>query len=474
MLFDVFISHASEDKDAIARPLAEKLRERRLEVWYDEFTLKVGDGLRRSIDRGLAQSRYGIVILSPAFFNKHWSQWELDGLVARQNAGDNDLILPVWHDVSRDDVLAFSPPLADKLATSTAAGLDSVVKALLDVIQPEGSTLTIARDHLIDRGWNPPVISDDWWLDVAAFAESNELEGGWQEPMGWGRWGFPLPLASRDPDQRGWRMARAAMQMRWQEDADDLPITQLTHPERVLEFIDSHPDLAEVCAEHIHYMVSYAPQMTIRGMGGQFESAIDDYYLASIERSAAIAKTNENFGTALTTNGEPPRCDEDFALRDPNFGFYDPASLTCMFVQGSGVANGPPVRYYPYTDYAAWLLSDASNWLPTDTRAILSAGMAAWGVWPWEEGDRPAEQFGFEPSTSTGSLIEELRKRKSFSTMKIRPEVMDDVVERMEFSAALLGLPESGNELAERVLSPDFLNPYFDERRKRQDRRRRR
>lgn len=88
MLYDVFISHASEDKDEFVHPLAELLREQHLEVWYDEFSLNVGDSLRRSIDRGLSQSRYGIVVLSPSFFRKQWSQWELDGLVARQNSGD--------------------------------------------------------------------------------------------------------------------------------------------------------------------------------------------------------------------------------------------------------------------------------------------------------------------------------------------------------------------------------------------------
>ena len=69
---DVFISHAWEDKDAIARPLAEELRRRGFDVWYDEFSLKMGDSLRGSIDYGLANSRFGLVILSKNFFAKHW------------------------------------------------------------------------------------------------------------------------------------------------------------------------------------------------------------------------------------------------------------------------------------------------------------------------------------------------------------------------------------------------------------------
>ena len=130
MDWDVFISHAWEDKEDVARPLAEALRRKGLRVWYDEFTLTLGDSLRRSIDRGLAQSRYGVVILSPHFFAKEWPQKELDGLVARE-VSSGKIILPVWHNVTWEDVRRFSPTLADKLAVSTAKGLDAVVEEIL-------------------------------------------------------------------------------------------------------------------------------------------------------------------------------------------------------------------------------------------------------------------------------------------------------------------------------------------------------
>lgn len=96
---DVFISHASEDKDVIARPIAEELLRRGRSVWFDEFELTLGDSLRRSIDRGLAESRFGLVILSPSFFAKQWPQRELDGLTTREIAGSTKVILPVWHEV---------------------------------------------------------------------------------------------------------------------------------------------------------------------------------------------------------------------------------------------------------------------------------------------------------------------------------------------------------------------------------------
>ena len=109
MTWDIFICHASEDKDAIARPLADKLTQAGLKVWYDEFTLTLGDNLRRTIDDGLANSRYGAVILSPDFFAKKWPQRELDGLTAREIDGEKKVVLPIWHKVTREYITRFSP-----------------------------------------------------------------------------------------------------------------------------------------------------------------------------------------------------------------------------------------------------------------------------------------------------------------------------------------------------------------------------
>ena len=116
---DAFISHATEDKDDLVRPLAEALQAAGFDIWYDEFSLTVGDSLRKSIDIGLANSRFGIVVLSPDFFAKKWTEYELNGLVAKEMEGGK-VILPIWHKVSKDQVLGFSPPLADKLALNTA------------------------------------------------------------------------------------------------------------------------------------------------------------------------------------------------------------------------------------------------------------------------------------------------------------------------------------------------------------------
>lgn len=116
--YDVFISHASEDKDSIVRSLADELVSRGLKVWYDEFTLRIGDSLRQKIDAGLARSRVGLVVLSPAFVDKGWTNYELDGIVTRTISGEQ-ILLPIWHNITKQEVIDFSPSLADKVARST-------------------------------------------------------------------------------------------------------------------------------------------------------------------------------------------------------------------------------------------------------------------------------------------------------------------------------------------------------------------
>lgn len=133
--FDVFISHASEDKDEVVRPLAHELQNAGLKVWYDEFELKIGDSLRRKIDKGLATSKFGVVVLSKDFLGKGWTNYELDGLVTRATTGDQ-ILLPVWHNITKREVVDYSPSLADKLARSTATHtVEEIAKEITEVIR---------------------------------------------------------------------------------------------------------------------------------------------------------------------------------------------------------------------------------------------------------------------------------------------------------------------------------------------------
>lgn len=135
--FDVFISHASEDKDEVVRPLAYALQAGGLKVWYDEFELKIGDSLRRKIDIGLAKSRFGVIVFSKVFLTKGWTNYELDGLVTK-SVNSEQVLLPIWHNVTKKEMIEYSPSLADKLARSTSTHtVEEIAKEIVALISED-------------------------------------------------------------------------------------------------------------------------------------------------------------------------------------------------------------------------------------------------------------------------------------------------------------------------------------------------
>ena len=133
--YDFFISHAWEDKETVAKPLADALIAKGAKVWLDKYAMQVGDSLRQSIDDGLVHSRYGIVVLTEIYFKKFWTGKELNGLFAKQEEG-RKVILPVWHNVSKDTVKQYSPILADMVALKTADfTIDELAEQFIQLIQ---------------------------------------------------------------------------------------------------------------------------------------------------------------------------------------------------------------------------------------------------------------------------------------------------------------------------------------------------
>ncbi|MGW1493963.1 TIR domain-containing protein [Streptomyces sp. NPDC002402] len=136
--WDVFISYASEDKE-VARSLAEALRSRGVKVWLDELVLRIGDCLRRKIDDGLAHSTFGVVVLSKAFFAKGWAQYELDGIVTQSVAGSQRL-LPIWHEISKEEVASRSPSLVDIIARDTSThSIEKIAEEIAALIDSVGT-----------------------------------------------------------------------------------------------------------------------------------------------------------------------------------------------------------------------------------------------------------------------------------------------------------------------------------------------
>ena len=128
---DYFISHAGEDRRTCVDPLVNELRRKDRTVWYSEFEITLGDSLLRKIDEGLQNSRFGVVVLSPDFFQKPWPQAELDGLAARAAVEGRKVILPVWHRLSHADVAERSPSLAGLIGIETGRGIAEVADAII-------------------------------------------------------------------------------------------------------------------------------------------------------------------------------------------------------------------------------------------------------------------------------------------------------------------------------------------------------
>jgi hypothetical protein len=205
---DVFIAHASEDKDDVARPLAGLLTASGWDVWLDELKLTIGDSLSRRIDTALARTRFGVVVLSPAFFAKEWPQRELEGLAAREIDLGSKVILPVWHDIDHEFIVRHSPVLADRLGAVTSAGLGKVAEEISLALEnsrvdparrdsPTPAVHAVESDDTQDRAplllipitteEQAKIIAEqpDWWeyqLYAGVLVQGRvELEDKWQD-----------------------------------------------------------------------------------------------------------------------------------------------------------------------------------------------------------------------------------------------------------------------------------------------------
>lgn len=135
--YDFFICHASEDKDSFVTELVEALRNERVKVWYDELSIQIGDSIRKKIEEGISCSRHGVVVLSPHFLRKKkWTEHELDGLFAIEDPDGERKILPIWYNVTEEEVKKYSAPLAMRSAARCDEGLPKVVEKIIGILGP--------------------------------------------------------------------------------------------------------------------------------------------------------------------------------------------------------------------------------------------------------------------------------------------------------------------------------------------------
>ncbi len=444
MLHDVFICHAGEAKNDFVRPLAEALRAHHLDVWYDEFALTIGDSLREAIDRGLAASRFGVVVLSQNFFQKRWAQRELNGLVAREIAEDRQLVLPIWHGVDRDEILKYSPPLADVVAISSARGIDAVVNELLKKLRPEQSPLIVARDFLISKGLSPPIVTDESWLDLVEVKEAQlrfpDLNLG-------RRWIFPLPFPEADRGkERGLNIAWTALQMDWASDGEERNLCHLTHPERVHEFLRKWPGLFDCSRANPGVLAMYAPQLTIPG----FDDGLADVFNKLMDPTRDDAYQMPGYGgRPETTDGKAPLCGELIAWRHPTFGNYTSKELGNSFVHAH---DGHYSRYlFSSFECLAWLLSDDASWMPPRLRDTLLEGMRSRTYW-----------WSTDIMDSTNALSNALLHRTR-SKFRFTREVRSSIVALFAAAFQKLCIQEDADAIAELFIARGFVDGFYDE-----------
>jgi TIR domain len=148
--WDVFISYASEDRDEVAHPLYQELSRLGLNVWFDGAALQIGDSLRRKIDEGVANSAFGVVIISPDYIRKGWTQYELDGIMS-MNVNGKQRLLPIWHRITQSELLRYSPSLVDKIARSTGEyTISNIAEEIAERVLSASTSLALASRGLND------------------------------------------------------------------------------------------------------------------------------------------------------------------------------------------------------------------------------------------------------------------------------------------------------------------------------------
>jgi len=225
----------------------------------------------------------------------------------------------------------------------------------------------------------------------------------------------------------------------------------------VLRFIYSIPGLKEVCHSFPEFLASYAPQLTIKGFGGEFENDFDKLLNTSVTDQNNKRAENDKCGSGLTTNKLAPGCNEVIALRHPTFGDYSPAHVACQFVQGK--MWGPSPRYYEHFDYLVWFLSTDSNWLPSNIHRFLLDGMKQWAVWI-SAGDKLWE--------IARSFFHKLCEAKEFNNLKLNAKDKEGLLKCFSVSIKELSLKDTPETIMDRFFNEGCIEEYYKQQKRRQ------
>jgi hypothetical protein len=337
-------------------------------------------------------------------------------------------------------VAKYSPPLADKVAVSSSAGINAVLRSLVKKIKPNPDPLVIAKEYLTGLGVETPPISDEWWLDMIEYKEVLK----YPDTNSNMRWIFPLPFSGDERGyERGIDIAAAALQSDWSFEGEELDIGPTTHPEEVHAFLRRWPGLLETARYHPDVTALYVPQITIPGFDQGFEDVFDE--LLGAKRVDYLG----GYGGPETIDGKTPLCPDVVALRHPTFGNYFPYDL------GRWYFDAHTMQYIRSStelfDGLIWLLSPGADWMPAKVRTMLIEGIIVRDSWLRD----------IRPINSENRFLEILYDDER-SKFILTPEVRHDLLILVMTSLDNVGVEADGEAVLEHLLETDFIMKYFD------------
>ncbi|RHO54815.1 toll/interleukin-1 receptor domain-containing protein [Ruminococcaceae bacterium AM07-15] len=356
----LFISHASEDKDSFVREFACALRRSGIDVWYDEYEIKPGMSIRESVDKGLALCDVGVLVFSKSYFKKRWTIWELNGLIQKMMNCSATLI-PIYYNISHDEILKISPALSDIMGIHFENNLEQTAQKVYETIYPQKPVLVETRSILQSYGLLTPDYYDDWWVNCIEFlGHAHTADIPWSLPRN-------PELSNVQPKSQA--LAWACMRYNWIKEAFEMGLNQFTPPEKIIEFINTHPGMYDACVCNIDYLALYAPQLLFQE--GEFKEKFKEQY--SNSKKSLLSTTFPNdYQCGLTTDHKAPSCNRLYALMDEEFGRYSSISVLRHFIEGEQL--GPAPSYVDYWIGLIMLTSHYADIYPEKVRDYLLSG----------------------------------------------------------------------------------------------------
>lgn len=134
--FDVFVSYVHSDSDDYVEKLVLEMKNAGLNVWWDKEQMRTGASMRGAMDVGLARSKVSLNVFSPAYLEKYWTSYEVDGSLTKESITGEQMMLPIWHNVTADEIASKSPTLASRLAWNSAINTNKeIAEQLVEMLR---------------------------------------------------------------------------------------------------------------------------------------------------------------------------------------------------------------------------------------------------------------------------------------------------------------------------------------------------